>query len=130
MTDPIADMLTRVRNAYRAHHDKVDIPASKLKERIADILKEEGYVEDYRFIEDNRQGVLRVFLRYGPDAEPTIAEIQRVSRPGRRVYVKANEVPRIIRGLGIAIVSTSHGVMSDTEARKAHIGGEVLCYIW
>lgn len=130
MTDPIADLLTRIRNAYRAHHDKVDIPASKLKERITYILKREGYVEDYRLIEDNRQGVLRVFLRYSPDKEPAIAEIQRVSRPGRRVYVKTGEVPRIIRGFGVAIVSTSRGVMSDREARKAHIGGEVLCYVW
>jgi len=130
MTDPIADMLTRIRNACRAHHDKVDIPASKLKKEIARILKKEGYIKDYRFIEDGRQGVLRVYLKYGPDEEPVIAEIQRVSRPGRRVYVRGNEVPRVVRGIGVVLLSTSRGVMTDSEARAAHVGGEVLCYVW
>ncbi len=130
MTDPIADMLTRVRNACRAHHEKVDVPASQLKERIAHILKEQGYIKDYRVIDDNRQGVLRLYLKYGPANEPVIAEIQRVSRPGRRICVKADEVPRVIRGLGVAIISTSRGVMTDKEARAAHVGGEVLCYVW
>jgi len=130
MTDPIADMLTRIRNACRAHHEKVDIPASKVKNELARILKQEGYVKDYRVIEDNRQGVLRVFLKYGPEDEPVIAEIQRVSRPGRRVYVRADDVPRVVRGLGVALISTSRGLMTDSEARSARVGGEVLCYVW
>jgi len=130
MTDPIADMLTRIRNACRARHDKVDIPSSKLKEQIARILKKEGYIKDYRFIEDGRQGVLRVYLKYGPDDQPVIEEIQRVSRPGRRVYVKGSDVPHVVRGIGIAVLSTSRGVITDSEARTAHVGGEVLCYVW
>jgi small subunit ribosomal protein S8 len=130
MTDPIADLLTRVRNASRAQHEKVDVPASKIKEEVARILKREGYIADYRRIEDNRQGVLRIFLKYEAGEDAAITLIQRISKPGRRKYVKAAEVPRVIRGLGIAVLSTSRGLMTDTEARAANIGGEVLCYVW
>lgn len=130
MTDPIADLLTRVRNASRAQHEKVDVPASNIKEQVARILKNEGYVADYRRIEDNRQGVLRIYLKYETGRDSAITLIERISTPGRRKYVKATEVPRVIRGLGIAILSTSSGVMTDKEARAAKVGGEVLCYVW
>ncbi|MCD6288427.1 MAG: 30S ribosomal protein S8 [Candidatus Hydrogenedentes bacterium] len=130
MTDPIADLLTRIRNASSARHEKVDVPASNLKEQIARILKREGYIADYRRIEDNRQGVLRIYLKYETDRKPAISVIERISKPGRRQHVKATEVPRVIRGLGIAILSTSSGVMTDKEARAANVGGEVLCYVW
>jgi len=130
MTDPIADLLTRIRNASRAQHEKVDVPASNIKEQVARILKKEGYVSDYRRIDDDRQGVLRVYLKYETDNDPAITLIKRISTPGRRKYVKATEVPRVIRGLGIAILSTSSGVMTDKEARAANVGGEVLCYVW
>lgn len=130
MTDPIADMLTRIRNANVVRHEKLDIPASKLKTEIADILKREGYVRDYEVIEDNKQGVLRIFLKYGEDNERVITGLKRISKPGLRVYAKADEVPRVLNGLGIAIVSTSKGVLSDKEARAQSVGGEVLAYIW
>ncbi len=130
MTDPIADLLTRIRNASRAQHEKVDVPASNIKEQVARILKKEGYISDYRRIEDNRQGVLRIYLRYDSDSDAAITLIKRISKPGRRKYVKATEIPRVIRGLGIAILSTSSGVMTDGEARAAKVGGEVLCYVW
>jgi len=130
MTDPIADMLTRIRNANVVRHEKLELPASKMKKEIADILKREGYVRDYEFIEDNKQGVLRIFLKYGADDERVITGLKRISKPGLRVYAKANEVPRVLNGLGTAIISTSKGVLSDKEARSQAVGGEVLAYIW
>ena len=130
MTDPIADMLTRIRNANVVRHEKLELPASKMKTEIADILKREGYVRDYEFIEDNKQGVLRIFLKYGADDERVITGLKRISKPGLRVYAKANEVPRVLNGLGTAIISTSKGVLSDQEARSQAVGGEVLAYIW
>ncbi|MBN6204903.1 30S ribosomal protein S8 [Ralstonia pickettii] len=130
MTDPIADMLTRIRNANTVKHEKLELPASKIKQEIADILKREGFVKDYEFIEDNKQGVLRIFLKYGVNEERVITGIKRISKPGLRVYAKADEVPRVLNGLGIAIVSTSKGVLSDKEARNQSVGGEVLAYVW
>ncbi len=129
MTDPIADMITRIRNAIRAKFEEVTIPSSKLKVRIAEILKNEGYIETYEFLPDNRQGTLRVRLKY-VDEIPTITGLKRVSSPGRRVYVRANEVPRVLNGMGIAILSTSSGIMTDRRAREVHVGGELLCTIW
>ncbi|WP_026569057.1 MULTISPECIES: 30S ribosomal protein S8 [Sediminibacillus] len=130
MTDPIADMLTRIRNANMVRHEKLEVPASKLKKEVADILKREGFVRDYEFIEDNKQGVLRIFLKYGANEERVISGLKRISKPGLRVYAKADEIPKVLNGLGIAIVSTSKGVLSDKEARAQAIGGEVLAYIW
>lgn len=130
MTDPIADMLTRIRNANLVRHEKLDVPASKLKTEIADILKREGYIRDYEVIEDNKQGILRIYLKYGERNERVITGLKRISKPGLRVYAKADEVPRVLNGLGIAIVSTSKGVLSDKEARAQSVGGEVLAYIW
>lgn len=130
MTDPIADMLTRIRNANVVRHEKLELPASKLKAEIADILKREGYVRDYEIIEDNKQGVLRIFLKYGANNERVITGLKRISKPGLRVYAKADEVPRVLNGLGTAIVSTSKGVLSDKEARAQAVGGEILAYIW
>jgi small subunit ribosomal protein S8 len=130
MTDPIADMLTRIRNANMVKHEKLELPASKMKKEIADILKREGFVRDYEFIEDSKQGLLRVFLKYGANEERVITGIKRISKPGLRVYAKADEVPRVLNGLGIAIVSTSRGVLSDKEARTQAVGGEVLAYVW
>ncbi|MBC5638565.1 MULTISPECIES: 30S ribosomal protein S8 [Ornithinibacillus] len=130
MTDPIADMLTRIRNANMVKHEKLELPASKIKTEIADILKREGFVRDYEVIEDNKQGVLRIFLKYGVNEERVITGIKRISKPGLRVYAKAGEVPRVLNGLGIAIVSTSKGVLSDKEARAQAVGGEVLAYVW
>ncbi len=130
MTDPIADMLTRIRNANMVRHEKLELPASKMKKEIADILKREGFVTDYELVEDNKQGVLRIFLKYGANEERVITGIKRISKPGLRVYAKADEVPRVLNGLGIAIVSTSKGVLSDKEARSQAVGGEVLAYVW
>ncbi len=130
MTDPIADMLTRIRNANMVKHEKLELPASKMKKEVADILKREGFVRDYEFIEDNKQGILRIFLKYGANEERVITGIKRISKPGLRVYAKADEVPRVLNGLGIAIVSTSKGVLSDKEARSQAVGGEVLAYVW
>ncbi|TXL61004.1 30S ribosomal protein S8 [Cerasibacillus terrae] len=130
MTDPIADMLTRIRNASSVKHDKLELPASKMKKEIADILKREGFVRDYEYVEDNKQGILRIFLKYGPSEERVITGLRRISKPGLRVYAKATEVPRVLNGLGIAIVSTSKGVLSDKEARAQAVGGEVLAYVW
>ncbi|UCF31217.1 MAG: 30S ribosomal protein S8 [bacterium] len=130
MTDPVADMLTRIRNALLAGKERVDVPASSLKEDIARILKEEGYIKSYKLIEDSKQGVLRVTLKYGDQATPAITAIRRISKPGRRVYVSTKEVPRVLNGLGVAIMSTSKGVMTDRESRKQNVGGEVLCYVW
>ncbi|QKY70955.1 30S ribosomal protein S8 [Lentibacillus sp. CBA3610] len=130
MTDPIADMLTRIRNANMVRHEKLELPASNLKKEIADILKREGFVRDYEFVEDTKQGILRLFLKYGANDERVITGIKRISKPGLRVYAKADEVPRVLNGLGIAIVSTSNGVLSDKEARTQAVGGEVLAYVW
>lgn len=130
MTDPIADMLTRIRNAVLVRHEKVEIPASKMKRQIAEILKEEGFIKDAEYIDDGKQGIIRIFLKYGPNNEPVITGLKRISKPGLRVYAKHEELPRVLRGLGIAIISTSQGVMTDKQARRAGIGGEVICYIW
>jgi len=130
MTDPIADMLTRIRNANVVRHEKLELPASKIKAEIASILKREGYVRDFEVIEDDKQGVLRIFLKYGNNNERVITGLKRISKPGLRVYAKADEVPKVLNGLGTAIVSTSKGVLSDKEARAQAVGGEVLAYIW
>ncbi|KAB8127642.1 30S ribosomal protein S8 [Gracilibacillus oryzae] len=130
MTDPIADMLTRIRNANMVRHEKLEFPASNLKKEIADILKREGFIRDYEYVEDNKQGILRVFLKYGTNEERVITGLKRISKPGLRVYAKADELPKVLNGLGIAIVSTSKGLLSDKEARTQAIGGEVLAYIW
>lgn len=130
MTDPIADMLTRIRNANTVGHDTVDIPASKIKKSIAGILTEEGYIKGFDVIDDDKQGTIRVQMKYGPDKERVITGIKKISKPGLRVYAKADEVPKVLGGLGIAIISTSNGVISDREARKLGVGGEVVCYVW
>ncbi|MBO8157481.1 MAG: 30S ribosomal protein S8 [Bacillaceae bacterium] len=130
MTDPIADMLTRIRNANMVRHEKLEVPASKLKKEIAEILKREGFIRDYEYIEDSKQGILRIFLKYGPNNERVITGLKRISKPGLRVYAKADELPRVLNGLGIAVVSTSKGVLTDKEARQQAVGGEVLAYIW
>ena len=130
MTDPIADMLTRIRNSNDAKHDSVDIPASNIKKQLAQILLDEGFVKGYDVIDDGKQGIIRVDLKYGTHNEKVISGIKRISKPGLRVYVKATEVPRVLGGLGIAIVSTSNGIVTDKTARKEGIGGEVLCYVW
>lgn len=129
-SDPIADALTRLRNANAAGHERVDIPSSRLKVEIARILKEEGFVKGYKVIDDQNQGTLRVYLKYGPGNERVLRGITRTSRPGLRVYTRARKVPRVLSGMGIAIVSTSKGVMTDREARRQAVGGEVLCYVW
>ena len=130
MTDPIADMLTRLRNANSVYHEKVEIPGSKIKQAIAAILKEEGFIKDFDFVSDNKQGVLRVSLKYGPNREKVITGIKRISKPGLRVYAKSEQLPRVLGGLGIAIVSTSKGMMSDKQARRNGLGGEVIAYVW
>jgi len=130
ITDPIADMLTRIRNAGSAKHDTVDIPASNMKKAIAEILMTEGYIKNYQLIEDGTQGIIRVTLKYLPNREKAILGLRRVSKPGLRVYAGADELPRVLRGLGVAIISTSKGVMTDKKARAAHVGGEVLAFIW
>ena len=131
ITDPIADMLTRIRNASNAKHDTVDVPASNMKKSIAQILLDEGYIKNYQLIDDGTQGVIRITLKYNqPNKEKVITGLRRVSKPGLRVYAGADEMPRVIKGLGIAIVSTSKGVMTDKAARAAHVGGEVLAFIW
>ncbi|WP_347861714.1 30S ribosomal protein S8 [Salimicrobium sp. PL1-032A] len=130
MTDPIADMLTRIRNANMVRHEKLELPASNLKREIADILKREGFIRDYEQVEDGKQGVLRLFMKYGQKDEKVISGIKKISKPGLRVYARADEVPRVLNGLGIAVVSTSKGVLTDKEAREQAIGGEVLAYVW
>ncbi len=130
MTDPIADMLTRIRNANVAGHKTVDVPASKIKKSIAEILVEEGYINGFEVIEDNKQGMIRIDMKYGPENERIISGIKKISKPGLKVYAKATDVPRVLGGLGIAIISTSNGVISDKEARKLGVGGEVICYVW
>ena len=129
-SDPVADTLTRLRNANAAGHEKVDIPSSRLKVEIARILKEEGFVTSYKVIDDPKQAILRVYLKYGPGNERVIRGITRTSRPGLRVYTRTRKIPRVLSGMGIAILSTSKGVMTDQEARRQAVGGEVLCYVW
>lgn len=130
VTDPIADFLTRIRNANMVNMDKVEIPASGTKRSIAEILKEEGFVKDVEYIEDGKQGVIRVYLKYTPDRGKVITGLKRISKPGLRVYAGKDELPRVLGGLGIAIISTSQGLMIDKKARQNGLGGEVLCYVW
>jgi small subunit ribosomal protein S8 len=130
MSDPLADMLTRVRNACMVKFDSVDMPLSKVKVNVAKILKEEGYINDYHIQEGGVQGVLRIDLKYSPDNDRVITGIRRVSKPGRRVYVNADNIPNVMSGLGVVIISTSKGVMSDRQARKMRVGGELLCEVW
>ena len=130
ITDPIADMLTRIRNAGSARHETVDIPNSKMKKAIAEILLEEGYIKSFQLIDDGTQGIIRVTLKYLPGKEKAIQGLRRVSKPGLRVYAGAEELPQVLRGLGIAIISTSKGVMTDKKARAQHVGGEVLAFVW
>ena len=130
ITDPIADMLTRIRNAGSARHETVDIPNSKMKKAIAEILLEEGYIKSFQLIDDGTQGIIRVTLKYLPGKEKAIQGLRRVSRPGLRVYAGADELPQVLRGLGIAIISTSKGIMTDKKARAQHVGGEVLAFVW
>ena len=130
ITDPVADMLTRIRNANNAKHETVDVPASNMKKSIAQILLYEGYIKAFQIVEDGTQGIIRITLKYNAGKEKVISGLRRVSKPGLRVYVGADELPQVLRGLGIAIVSTSKGVMTDKAARAAHVGGEVLAFIW
>ncbi len=130
MTDPIADFLTRIRNANTVYHDKVEAPASKIKKAIAHILRDEGFVRECEFIDDGKQGVIRVYLKYGSNKERVITGLKRISKPGLRVYARKDDVPKVLGGLGIAIISTSRGIMSDKKARQEGLGGEVICYVW
>ena len=130
VTDTIADMLTRIRNANQMRYQEVSVPASNLKVSLAKILKDEGFIEDYKVVNDNVQGTIELTLKYGQNKERVITGLKRISKPGLRVYAKAGEVPKVLNGLGIAVISTSHGVMTDKDARKENLGGEVLCYIW
>jgi len=130
MTDPVADMLTRIRNANSVYHDKVEIPASRIKQAIAQVLKAEGFIKDFEIIKDDKQGMLRASLKYGPNREKVITGIKRISKPGLRVYVKSEQMPRVLGGLGIAIISTSKGIMTDKQARRDGLGGEVLAFVW
>ena len=130
ITDPVADMLTRIRNANTAKHESVDVPASNLKKAIAKILLDEGYIKSYEFVEDGTQGVIRIQLKYLAGKEKVISGLRRVSKPGLRIYAGADELPRVLKGLGIAIISTSKGVMTDKAARANHVGGEVLAFVW
>ena len=130
MTDPIADMLTRIRNANSQKHDSVDIPKSRIKQEIAQILLDEGYIKGFEIVDDKKQGIIRVELKYLPNKERVISGIKRISKPGLRIYVNSNEVPKVLGGLGIAILSTSHGLMTDKKAREDKVGGEVICYVW
>ena len=131
MTDPIADMLTRIRNANMAGHERVEIPSSKIKAEIARILAEEGFVRNFRLLEDGKQGILRIYLKYGnTKKEKVITNLRRISKPGRRIYAKSDSLPRVYGGLGVAILSTSNGVKTTPQCRREKIGGEVLCYVW
>ena len=130
ITDPIADMLTRIRNANSAKHETVDVPVSNMKKAIAEILLEEGYIKSYEIIDDGKQGMIHITLKYGANKEKVISGLQRVSKPGLRVYAGREELPRVLKGLGIAIVSTSKGIMTDKKARAEKIGGEVLAFVW
>jgi small subunit ribosomal protein S8 len=130
ITDPIADMLTRIRNANSAKHETVDIPASNMKKAIAQILLDEGYIASYKVIEDEKQGVIRVTLKYGENKAQVITGLRRVSKPGLRIYSNVEDMPKVMKGLGVAIISTSKGIMTDREARKQNVGGEVLAFVW
>ena len=130
MTDPVADFLTRIRNANMVMHETVEVPASKTKLAIVEILKNEGYIKEYEQVEDGKQGVIRVYLKYGADKAKVITGLRRISKPGLKVYCKKDEVPKVLGGLGIAIISTSKGIVTDREARKLGLGGEVICYVW
>ena len=130
MTDPIVDFLTRIHNANMVKHESVEVPASKMKRDIAEILKNEGFIRDVEYIDDDKQGIIRVFLKYGKNNERVISGLRRISKPGLRSYVKADAVPKVLNGLGIAILSTSEGVMTDKDARAKKIGGEVIAYVW
>ena len=130
ITDPIADLLTRIRNASSAKHDTVDVPASIQKKAIVEILLAEGYIKNFQLIDDNKQGIIRITLKYGANKKGIISGLKRVSKPGLRVYAGCEELPKVIRGLGIAIISTSKGIMTDKAARQANVGGEVLAYVW
>lgn len=130
ITDTIADLLTRIRNASSAKHDTVDVPSSKMKKSITQILLDEGYIKDFAVIEDGKQGIIRVTLKYGEGKKPIITGLRRVSKPGLRIYTDVEDMPRVMKGLGIAIISTSKGVMTDRQARKENVGGEVLAFIW
>ncbi|KLU67508.1 MULTISPECIES: 30S ribosomal protein S8 [Desulfosporosinus] len=130
MSDPIADFLTRIRNAGMVYHDKVEVPSSRIKRELAELLKAEGYIKDVEYIADDKQGVIRMYLKYGPNRERVITGLKRISRPGLRVYAKKDEIPKVLGGLGVAIISTSKGIMTDRKARKEGLGGEVISYIW
>lgn len=130
MTDPVADMLTRIRNANTAGHSSVEIPASKMKKNIAEILVKEGYIKSYELIEDDKQGIIKVQMKYGADKQKVISGIKKISKPGLKVYAKSNDVPKVLGGLGVAIISTSNGLITDKEARSLGVGGEVVCYVW
>lgn len=130
MSDPIADMLTRIRNANMVRHETLEVPASNMKRQIAEILKREGFVRDVEYVEDNKQGIIRIFLKYGQNNERVITGLKRISKPGLRVYAKTNEVPKVLNGLGIALVSTSQGLLTDKEARAKQVGGEIIAYVW
>ena len=130
MSDPIADMLTRIRNAARAKFNSVDIPGSKLKTEVAKVMRDEGFIRNYKFIKDDKQGILRVYLKYGQAQSNVILGIQRVSKPSRRVYVQSREIKPVLNGMGVAVLSTSKGIMTDKQARKENVGGEILCHIW
>ena len=130
MTDPIADMLTRIRNANVVKHETVDVPASNMKKELARILLEEGFIRGYDVIEDGKQGIIRIQLKYGQTGERVISGLKRISKPGMRVYADKHEVPRVLHGLGISIISTSKGILTDKQARKENVGGEVICYVW
>lgn len=130
MTDPVADMLTRIRNANRVYKNSVDLPGSKVKLAIADILKTEGFIRDYEFIKDSGQGVLKIHLKYSPERLRAINGMRRISKPGLRIYAAKDQVPRVLGGLGVAIISTSKGILTDKLSRKLGVGGEVLCYVW
>ncbi|MCL5972605.1 MAG: 30S ribosomal protein S8 [Firmicutes bacterium] len=130
VTDPIADMLTRIRNANTVYREFVDVPVSRMKRALAAILKQEGFIRDYELVEDGKHGMLRLYLKYGPNRERVISGLKRISRPGLRVYARHEELPRVLGGLGIAVLSTSKGVMTEKQARETRVGGEVLCYVW
>jgi small subunit ribosomal protein S8 len=130
MTDPIADLLTRIRNGNMVMHETVEVPSSRIKMSISAILREEGYIKDFEYIEDGKQGIIRIYLKYGPNKEKVITGLKRISKPGLRVYVKKDEIPKVLGGLGTAVISTSKGLMTDKKARTAKLGGEVVCYIW
>jgi small subunit ribosomal protein S8 len=130
MTDPVSDMLTRIRNATTVRHDRTDVPASKMKLEIAKILKQEGYIRTFKLLEEGPQGLIRIYLKYAEDGEPVIHGLRRISTPGRRVYRAADELPKVQNGLGVAVVSTNRGVLTDEQARGLRVGGEVLCEVW